>query len=285
MGLSVVVALVLTPALWATWRKPCGKGHVLPRRGPFAWSNRGFDAFSGWYQGGVRRSGSRLGRYGVVYLAIVGGLVWLFLQLPGSFLPTEDRGSLLVLWSAPPSASMERTVETAKAVEAHFLEQEKEAVEGLFTIGGFSFAGAGQNMGLAFVRLKDWSERETPELGAAAVAGRAMAALSTIKDAMVFTVLPPSVPGLGTATGFNLQLVDRAGLGHTALLEARNQLLGAAAQDPSLVGVRPNGMEDTPQYRVEVDREKARALSLSLDAVNRTLSTRSEEHRSELQSL
>ncbi len=272
MALSVLVAVVLTPALCATLLKPVEKGHGLTKRGPFGLFNRGFDAASERYQGGVRRSGGRLGRYGVAYLAIVGGLVWMFLQLPGSFLPTEDRGTLFVLWSAPPGASMERTVDTAEKVEKHFLESEPDAVEGLFTVSGFSFAGRGQNMGLAFVRLKDWSERETPALRAEAVAGRAMAALAAVKDAMVFTIMPPSVPGLGNATGFDLQLVDRGGLGHAALLQARNQLLGLSRGEPSLVGVRPNGMEDTPQYQVEIDREKARALGLSLAAVNSTLS-------------
>jgi len=272
MALSVVVAVVLTPALCATLLKPVERGHTLTKRGFFGLFNRGFDAASRSYEAGVGRSANRLGRYGIAYLAIVGGLVWLFLQLPTSFLPTEDRGTLFVLWSAPPGATMGRTLETAQTVERHFMENEKGAVEGLFTVSGFSFAGRGQNMGLAFVRLKDWSLRQTPGLDAAAVAGRAMGALSKVKDAMVFTIMPPSVPGLGNATGFNVQLVDRAGLGHAALLAARNQLLGLAAQQPTLVGVRPNGMEDTPQYRVEVDREKARALGLSLDAINSTLS-------------
>ena len=272
MALSVVVAVVLTPALCATLLKPVARGHTMTKRGFFGLFNRGFDAASRRYEAGVGRSAGRLGRYGIAYLGIVGGLVWLFLQLPTSFLPTEDRGTLFVLWSAPPGATMGRTLETAQTVERHFLENEKSAVEGLFTVSGFSFAGRGQNMGLAFVRLKDWSLRQTPGLDAAAVAGRAMGSLSKVKDAMVFTIMPPSVPGLGNATGFNVQLVDRAGLGHTALLAARNQLLGLAAQQPTLVGVRPNGMEDTPQYRVEVDREKARALGLSLDAINSTLS-------------
>jgi len=276
MALSVVVALVLTPALCATLLKPAtgnhdADGHGPARRGPFGWFNRGFDAASRGYQGVVGRTANRFVRYGVAYAAIVAGLVWVFLQLPSSFLPTEDRGTLFVLWSAPPGATLERTLETSKTVEHHFMESEKQAVEGLFTITGFSFAGRGQNMGLAFVRLKDWSERQTPNLSAAAVAGRAMRSLWTVKDAMVFTIMPPSVPGLGNATGFDLQLVDRAGLGHAALLGARNQLLGLAAREPTLVGVRPNGMEDTPQYRVDVDREKARALGLSLADVNSTL--------------
>jgi len=271
MTLSVVVAVVLTPALCATLLKPAG--HHAVRRGPFGWFNRAFDAGTRAYRNSVERSVTRLGRYGAAYTLVIAGLVYLFLQMPSAFLPTEDRGQLFLLWSAPPGATTERAMQTARAVEAHFMETEPDAVEGLFTISGFSFAGRGQNMGLAFVRLKDWSLRTTPELGAAAVAGRAMRALSRVKDAMIFPVLPPSVPGLGNANGFDLQLQDLGGVGHAALLDARNQLLGMAAQDSRLVGVRPNGMEDTPQYRVEVDREKARALGLSLAAVNGTLST------------
>jgi len=270
MALSVLVAVVLTPALCATMLKPHA-GHG-PRRGFFGWFNRGFDRGSRAYQGSVRRSLGRLGTYGLAYLLILGGLAFLFARMPTSFLPTEDRGQLMVLYTAPPGATQERTRETTLAVEKHFLEGETEAVEGLFTINGFSFAGRGQNMGLAFVRLKPWETRERADLKAAAVAGRAMAALSRLRDAMVFTILPPSVPGLGSATGFDLQLVDRGGLGHAKLLEARNQLLGMAARDPRLAGVRPNGMEDTPEYRIEVDREKARALGLGLTDINTTLS-------------
>ncbi|WP_119679394.1 efflux RND transporter permease subunit [Indioceanicola profundi] len=270
MALSVLVAVVLTPALCATMLKP----HVDhgPRRGFFGWFNRNFDRGSNAYQGVVRGAVRRLGTYGVAYVLILAGLAFLFTRMPTSFLPTEDRGQLMVVYTAPPGATQERTRETTYAVEKHFLETEKEAVEGLFTINGFSFAGRGQNMGLAFVRLRPWEEREGAALKADAVAGRAMGALSKLRDAMVFTILPPSVPGLGNATGFDLQLVDRGGLGHARLLEARNQLLGMAAQDPRLAGVRPNGMEDTPEYRIEVDREKARALGLSLTEINTTLS-------------
>jgi len=274
MALSVLVALVLTPALCATILKPLPAGHAHghAKGGFFGLFNRGFDSGSRVYLRGVRGAVSRLGRYGVAYLLIVGGLAYLFLQMPSSFLPEEDRGQLFVLWSAPPNASIERTLETAKLVETHFLEGEKDSVEGLFTIAGFNFAGRGQNAGMAFVRLKDWSERTTPDRKPAAIAGRAMGALSRVKDAVVFTFMPPSVPGLGNATGFDLQLVDRGGLGHDKLMQARNQLLGMAAQNPKLVGVRPNGLEDTPQFKLTVDREKASALGLSLSDINTTLS-------------
>ncbi|MBF5096219.1 efflux RND transporter permease subunit [Azospirillum sp. INR13] len=272
MALSVVVALVLTPALCATILKPVTVGHGHSKRGFFGLFNRGFDASSRVYVRGVRGAVNRLGRYFIAYLLILGGLGYLFLQMPSSFLPTEDRGQLFVLWSAPPNASAERTAETAKAVTTHFLEKEKDSVEGLFTIVGFNFSGRGQNAGMAFVRLKDWSERESPALKPQAIAGRAMGALSRLKDAVVFAFLPPSVPGLGNATGFDLQLVDRGGLGHDRLMQARNQLLGMAAQNPKLVGVRPNGLEDTPQFKLDVDREKASALGLSLSDINTTLS-------------
>ncbi|ANC92944.1 hydrophobe/amphiphile efflux-1 family RND transporter [Azospirillum humicireducens] len=272
MALSVLVALVLTPALCATILKPVAVGHGHAKRGFFGLFNRGFDASSRVYVRGVRGAVNRLGRYFVAYLLILGGLGYLFLQMPSSFLPTEDRGQLFVLWSAPPNASAERTAETAKAVTTYLLEQEKDSVEGLFSIVGFNFSGRGQNAGMAFVRLKDWSERPLPSQKPQAIAGRAMGALSRLKDAVVFAFLPPSVPGLGNATGFDLQLVDRGGLGHDRLMQARNQLLGMAAQNPKLVGVRPNGLEDTPQFKLDVDREKASALGLSLSDINTTLS-------------
>ncbi len=279
MALSVLVALVLTPALCATILKPVANhgaghegGHGHKRGGFFGLFNRGFDAGSRVYVRGVRGAVNRLGRYFIAYALILGGLGYLFVQMPSSFLPTEDRGQLFVLWSAPPNASSQRTAETAKAVTAYFLEKEKDSVEGLFTIVGFNFSGRGQNAGMAFVRLKDWSERQSPALKPQAIAGRAMGALSKLKDAVVFAFLPPSVPGLGNATGFDLQLVDRGGLGHDRLMQARNQLLGAAAQNPKLVGVRPNGLEDTPQFKLEIDREKASALGLSLSDINTTLS-------------
>ncbi|MDQ2102450.1 efflux RND transporter permease subunit [Azospirillum isscasi] len=271
MALSVLVALVLTPALCATILKPVEKGHGYAKSGFFGLFNRGFDASNRAYQRGVRGAVTRLGRYGVAYALIVAGLAYLFLQMPSSFLPQEDRGTLFVLWSAPPNASIERTLETTKLVEAHFMENEKDSVEGLFTIAGFNFAGRGQNSGMAFVRLRDWSEREAADRKPTAIAGRAMAALSRAKDAVVFAFMPPSVPGLGNATGFDLQLVDRGGVGHERLMQARNQLLGMAAQNPKLVGVRPNGLEDTPQYKLTVDREKASALGLSLTDINTTL--------------
>jgi len=274
MVLSVVVALVLTPALCATiLKRPAGHGEGHAKRGFFGWFNRNFDRASEGYTGGVRRSVHRLAYYGVGYLIIAGGLAYLFTSLPSSFLPTEDRGQVFVIWSNPPNATLERNRETARKVEDFFLNQEGDNVEGLFTIAGFSFSGRGQNQGLAFVRLKDWSVREEASQAASAIAGRAMAAFSQIKDANVYAIMPPSISGLGNATGFDMQLVDRGSVGHDALTDARNQLLGMAAQDSRVAGVRPNGINDAPQFRIEVDREKAQALGLSISNINNTLST------------
>lgn len=270
MGLSVLVALILTPALCATMLKPI-HNHGHERKGFFGWFNRGFNATSQVYVKGVRGAMRRWGRYMVLYLAIVGGLGYMFMKMPGSFLPTEDRGIILIMWSNPPNASMERTTETARQIREYFLEKEKENVAGMFQLIGFNFAGRGQNSGQAFIQLRDWSERKRPDQSPQAIMGRAMGFLLNLPDARGFAFQPPSVPGMGTSSGFDLQLVDRAGNGHTALMAARNQLLGMAAQNPKLVGVRPNGLEDTPEYRIIVDREKATALGLSLTDINTTL--------------
>jgi multidrug efflux pump len=209
----------------------------------------------------VRGSAGRLRYYGIAYVLILVAWPLFFLRLPSC----SCRPMIAVLCSAAilaAGATLERSRQTTETVRNYFLNEEKENVDAAFTINGFSFVGRGQNQAMAFVNLKDWSEREGPGQAAEAIAGRAMGALSGIKDAMVFTILPPSVPGLGTATGFDLQLIDRGGLGHAALLQARNQLLGMAAQNPLVAGVRPNGLDDTAQFHLEVDREKARALGL-----------------------
>ncbi len=272
MGLSVIVALVLTPALCATILKQPKHGHGHEKKGFFGWFNRLFDHGSDSYTRTVSKSSNRLVRYGFVYVLLAGGLAYLFMSLPSSFLPTEDRGQIFALWSTPANSTIERTRETAQEIENFFLEDEQDTVEGLFTVVGFSFAGRGQNQGLAFIRLKDWSVREEPGMDAASIVGRAMGFFSTIKDAQAFPIMPPSISGLGNATGFNLQIVDRNGVGHEVLTEARNKLLGLAAQNPSMTGVRPNGIADAPQFRIEVDREKARVLGLSLSDINNTLS-------------
>ena len=263
MGLSVLVAIVLTPALCATMLKPLHKGEHYGTRGFFGWFNRNFDRTGRWYQAGVRGILVRPIRFFLVFLALAAAMVLLFLRLPSAFLPPEDQGILFALVQTPPGATQQRTLASIEQIERYFLEKETQAVESLFGIQGFSFSGSGQNSGMAFVKLKDWEERKSPALSAGAVAMRAMGALMQIKDARAFAFPPPPVPELGLANGYAFFLKDNIGLGHQALLAARNQLLGAAAQSKLLANVRPNGQEDTPQLRVKVDVQKAAALGVS----------------------
>ena len=273
MVLSVVVALVLTPALCATMLKPADGHDHQARRGFFGWFNRSFQRGN---QACQTVSGSiirRWPRYLLLYVLLIGGMSLMFLRLPTSFLPDEDQGFIMTMVQLPPGATQERTLEVMKEVERHYLQDEKDTVKCMFSVVGFSFAGQGQNMGVAFIDFKDWSERKSPELRADAVAGRAMQAFSGIRDAMVFAFAPPAVTELGNAQGFDFQLQDRAGLGHEALMNARNQLLGMAAEHPALMAVRPNGQDDTPEYQVLIDQAKAGALGLSMADVNDTLSS------------
>jgi len=278
MGLSVLVAIVLTPALCATMLKPLKKGeHHDDGKGLLARFFRGFnkrfDASSTRYQRGVRGLLARPGRFMAIFAAMVVVMGVLFVRMPTAFLPDEDQGVLFSLVQTPVGATQERTLQTIETIENHFLNNEKDAVDSVLSVQGFSFAGMGQNAGMAFVKLKDWDERKSPELSAGAVAGRGMGALMQIKDAMAFVFPPPAMPELGTAAGFTFFLKDNTGQGHEALVNARNQLLGAAAQSKLLVGVRPNGQDDTPQFRVDVDEAKATALGLSMDPINATLAT------------
>jgi multidrug efflux pump len=272
MALSVLVALVLTPALCATLLKPIEKGHAVSERGFFGWFNRRFDQGNRRYQGAVRGIVLRAGRYMLVFVVMVALMVFLFLRLPTSFLPAEDQGVLFTQVQAPVGATQQRTMEVIRRIEQHFLDNEKRTVSSLFTVQGFSFGGSGQNTGIAFVSLKDWSERKGADLGVDAVARRASAAFSQIKDAFVFAFSPPAVPELGIAGGYNFYIKDNGGLGHDALTQARNQFLGAAAQSKLLANVRPNGQEDTPQFRIDIDQQKAGALGLSIADINATLS-------------
>ncbi|MCM2312679.1 MAG: efflux RND transporter permease subunit [Steroidobacteraceae bacterium] len=272
MALSVMVAIVLTPALCATLLKPLPKGGHHEVRGVFRWFNTGYERGSTRYQGVVRHILARSGRFMAIFAALVAVMGVLFVRLPSAFLPDEDQGTLLTQVIAPVGATQERTMHSIERLERHFLEDEKDAVKAIFSIQGFSFSGSGQNSGMAFVNLKDWSERESPDLHVSAVAGRAMAALGQIKDAFAFAFAPPAMPELGLATGFAFFLKDNAGQGHEALVAARNQMLGAAAQSPLLANVRPNGQEDTPQFRIDVDEAKAGALGLQTSAINSTLS-------------
>jgi multidrug efflux pump len=272
MVLSVVVALVLTPALCATILKPA-HGEVYSRTGLFGWFNRGFDRANSFYQGSVGHVIGRKWRYVLIYLLIVGGLGFLFLRMPTAFLPDEDQGILFTQVATPAGSTTERTLAAMKQVESHFMDKEKDYVQGVFSVVGFSFSGNGQNSGMAFINLKNWDERGSAAGSVGAIAGRAMQALSRVRDATIFAFTPPSIIELGNATGFDMQLTDRGGLGHDQLMKARNQLLGMAAQNPMVMAVRPNGLEDTPQFRVDIDREKASALGVSLDDINTTLST------------
>ncbi|MEQ5775024.1 efflux RND transporter permease subunit [Thalassospira sp. NFXS8] len=272
MVLSVVVAIVLTPALCATLLK---NSHHDPysRKGLFGLFNRGFDKTNTFYQSSVGHVVNRKWRYLVVYVGLVGGLGYLFTQLPSSFLPDEDQGIMFSMVQLPAGATQERTIGVLKKVEDHFLNDEKENVNGIFTVAGFSFAGSGQNAGIAFVSLKDWSQRTEPQQAVKAIIGRAYGFFAQIKEGMVFAFTPPAIVELGTANGFDMQLVDRGAVGHDALVAARNQLLGMAAQNPAVQGVRPNGLDDMPQFEVNIDQEKAKALGLSIGDINDTLST------------
>ncbi|MGK5019271.1 efflux RND transporter permease subunit [Janthinobacterium lividum] len=272
MVLSVVVALVFTPALCATLLKPVEKGHHATNKGFFGWFNRSFDSSSNTYQGWVGSMIRHRGRSMLLYVILLAGLVLLFMRLPTSFLPEEDQGILFTQIQLPTGATQERTLKVIEQVEEHFMNSEKDNVASVFAVAGFSFGGNGQNTGIAFVRLKDWALRKDVAQKAPAVAGRAMGKLLQIKDAMVFTFAPPAVLELGNATGFDMQLQDVGGVGHDALMAARNQLLGMASKNPAMVGVRPNGQEDTPQYKIDIDQQKATALGLQISEINRVLS-------------
>jgi multidrug efflux pump len=273
MALSVLVALVLTPALCATMLKPVKAGGHTEKRGFFGWFNRMFAKNTERYGQSVSYILNRGVRFGLIYLILVGGMGYLFTKIPTSFLPDEDQGVFLTMLQLPTGATLERTEEVMDKVRSYYLEQEGEMVESVFTVAGFSFAGQGQNMGLVFTKLKDWDERTRPDLSVNALIGRAMGAFSQIKEAKIYAFNLPPIISLGNATGFNLFLQDRAGIGHDKLIEARNMLLGMANQNPNLFAVRPNGMEDTPQYNLDVDYEKAMALGLSVNDINSTLST------------
>lgn len=272
MTLSVLVAMVLTPALCATLLKPVPKGHGLATKGFFGAFNRAFDRSNRDYQSVVQRMLKRSGRWLVGYAIVVVAVGFVFTKIPASFLPDEDQGTLFAIVQLPPGATQSNTVKVLDQVQHHFLEEQKDAVDAIFTVAGFSFAGSGQNTGFAFVKLKPWGDRTAPGLKAQAVANKAMGALSQIRNASVFAFAPPAVSELGNASGFDLMLQDRANLGHDALMAARNQLLGALMQEKGLVAVRPNGMEDAPEFRLEIDEHKAGSLGLSMADINNTFS-------------
>ncbi len=278
MLLSVLVALILTPVLCASLLKPVAKGHepadnaVFFLRPFFQWFDRTFFRIRDWYVRLVGRVLARKLRYVFLFLLIVAAMGYLFHRMPTAYLPDEDQGMLMVQTMLPSGATLEQTEKVMNRVRDYFLNQEKESVSSFMAISGHSFSGDGQNMGLGFAKLKDWKLRERPDLKAKAIAGRAMYAFSKIKGAMVFAFPPPPVVELGVATGFDFQLEDRGGLGHQALMAAQYQLLGMAAQDPRLTGVRPNNMADVAQYQIDVDWEKAGALGIPISAIHSTIS-------------
>ena len=271
IGFSAFLALSLTPALCATLLKPVEAGHHHEKKGFFGWFNRGFTRTAKSYESLVARLLRRAGRYLFIYVAIIAVVAVIYTRLPTSFLPGEDQGTMLVNIQLPPGATLERTRGVIEQVEGFILKQPE--VQSMVGVLGFSFSGQGQNAALAFVTLKDWSEREGEGQSAQELAGRAFGALSGIRDAFIFPLSPPPIPELGSASGFTFRLQDRGGAGHDALLGARNQLLGLASKSPILAQVRPDGLEDAPQLQIEIDRDKANALGVSFDSINNALST------------
>ena len=271
MVLSVLVALILTPALCATLLKPVKQGHH-EKRGFFGWFNRKFESGQHRYERSVAAVIRHKVPFLLLYLLIVGVMVFLFTRIQSSFLPEEDQGVIFAQVTTPPGSSAERTQKVLDTMREMMMKNDSSAVSSMFTVNGFNFAGRGQSSGLAFIQLKPWEERPDAKDGASAVAGRAMGYLSGIKDAIVYAIVPPAVLELGNATGFDFYLQDQGGIGHEALMAARNQLLGMAAQNPKLMQTRPNGLNDEPQFKLIVDDEKVRALGLSQSDVNQTLS-------------
>ncbi|MCG3866052.1 MULTISPECIES: efflux RND transporter permease subunit [unclassified Photobacterium] len=270
MALSVLVAVILTPALCATMLKPVEHGE---KKGFFGWFNRTFDNLTKRYESGVAAMIKRSIRVMFIFLGLTVAVGWIFMRMPTSFLPDEDQGILFSQAILPVNSTQEQTQEVMDKVSDYYLTQEKDSVASVFSVSGFSFAGSGQNMGMAFVGLKDWSDRQLPGMDVKSIVNRSMGYFQQIKNAMVFSFAPPAVIELGTASGFDFYLQDRSGQGHDKLIAARNQLLGLAAQNPNLVGVRPNGQEDAPMYQINIDQAKIRALGIDIQSVNKVLGT------------
>ena len=269
MLFSIFLAMSLTPALCATLLQPVEKGHHQEKGGLFGWFNRAFRASTNEYQSLVARILKKAAAWLVLYGVILLAVGWLYVRLPSSFLPEEDQGYFITAIQLPVGATQERTLAVVKQVEAYYRQQPE--IDDVIALTGFSFNGRGQNAGLAFARLKDWSERRSAAHRVQAVIGRAYVNLAGIKDAIIFPINPPAISELGNSAGFDFQLEDQGSLGHAALVAARNQLLGLAAQNPLVTGVRPQGMEDTAQLKIDLDRDKAAALGVSLADINTTL--------------
>jgi len=271
VSLSVLTALILTPALCATILQPVPKGHHAKQRGFFGWFNRVFDRNADRYARGVA-SFLKHSLWALLFYAVIAiAVVMLFLHAPTGFMPDEDTGVLFAMAQLPPGSTREQADKVLRKMENHFLTKEKDLMDGMFGVLGFSFSGSGQNQVLVFVKLKDWEQRLRPDQRVKAIQGRAMAEFMQYKDAFAFAFVPPAALELGNATGFDVRVVDRAGLGHEALMNARNQLLGMAMQNPAITKVRPNGLDDMPEYGLKVDQEKAAALGLSLGDINNEL--------------
>ncbi len=270
MVFSALMALSLTPALCATMLKPVEAGHHHAKGGLFGWFNRGFASTASHYQGWVAKILTRTGRFLLIFVALLGIVAWLYVRLPSSFLPNEDQGYIIANVQLPPGASRNRAEAVLAEVDQYFRAQ--PGVARTIAVAGFSFSGSGQNAGLVFVPLKDWKERG-PDQSADAIAMRSFGGLSKIQDAQVFALSPPPIRELGNATGITARLQDRGGLGHEALLAARNQLLGLAAKSSILTGMRPEGLEDAPQLQVDIDRDKANALGVAFADITATLGT------------
>ncbi|RTG48100.1 efflux RND transporter permease subunit, partial [Serratia marcescens] len=273
MVLSVLVAMILTPALCATLLKPIAKGHHHGKRGFFGWFNRMFNRNADRYERGVGRILHASGRYMVIYLLLLGGMALLFIKLPTSFLPQEDRGIFTVQVQLPAGSTLQQTSKVVEKVERYFLTEEKQDVLSVFAIIGSGPGGNGQNVARLFVRLKDWDLRTSGANSSFDIIDRATLAFNKINEARVIASSPPAITGLGNSSGFDMELEDHAGLGHAKLMAARDQLLQLAAQNPLLSRVRHNGLDDSPQLQIDIDQRKAQALGVSIDDINNTLST------------
>ena len=279
MMLSVVVALILTPVLCASLLKPVAKGHEAAETGfrlfrPFfLWFDRGFNFLRERYQALVGHILRVKAPYLVLFVLIVAAMGYYFMRMPTSYLPDEDQGMMMAMVQLPPGSTLEQTEEVMTRLRHHFLVEQKEAVESCMTISGFSMAGRGQNQGMSFIKLRDWELRDRPDLKVKAVAGRAMGVFAGYRNALAFAFPPPAVVELGQAKGFDFMLQDRGGLGHAKLMEARGLLMMQAMQDPRLAAVRPNGLPDVPQYKVDTDWEKAGTLGVSVTAIQATIAT------------
>ncbi|KOC92368.1 multidrug efflux RND transporter permease AcrD [Winslowiella iniecta] len=273
MVLSVLVAMVLTPALCATMLKPLAKGHHHGRRGFFGWFNRKFNSSSERYERGVAKILLKSGRWMLLYIAIIGIMALLFMRLPGSFLPLEDRGVFTTQVQLPPGSTQQQTLKVVQKVEHYYMTQEQDNVQSVFATVGSGPGGNGQNVARLFVRLKDWEQRPGAERTSFAIIERATQAFSKINEARVIASSPPAITGMGNSAGFDMELQDHAGMGHDKLMQMRDRLLEMAGNHPDLARVRHNGLDDSPQLRIDIDQRKAQALGVSLDDINDTLKT------------